>query len=69
MRFSICIADVVPSAELICLCAIEEESPEPAQDDCPLSPFGLRQGLPPNPEERYYMMQKYIYKHSKIVTG
>ncbi|XP_039547996.1 uncharacterized protein LOC120493455 [Pimephales promelas] len=44
--------DVVPSAELRCLFAIEEESPEPAQDDCPLSPFGLRQGLPPNPEER-----------------
>ncbi|KAK7133868.1 hypothetical protein R3I94_015659 [Phoxinus phoxinus] len=44
--------DVAPSAELRCLSPIEEESSEPARDDCPLSPFGLRQGLPPNPEER-----------------
>ncbi|XP_048063492.1 centromere protein J isoform X5 [Megalobrama amblycephala] len=40
------------NAELRCLSPIKEESSEPAQEDCPLSPFGLRQGLPPNPEER-----------------
>ncbi|XP_048063489.1 uncharacterized protein si:ch211-140l13.3 isoform X2 [Megalobrama amblycephala] len=40
------------SNELRCLSPIKEESSEPAQEDCPLSPFGLRQGLPPNPEER-----------------
>ncbi|XP_051732035.1 uncharacterized protein si:ch211-140l13.3 isoform X5 [Ctenopharyngodon idella] len=48
--------DVAPSAELRCLFPIKEESSETAQEDCPLSPFGLRQGLPPNPEERYHMM-------------
>ncbi|XP_067240409.1 uncharacterized protein si:ch211-140l13.3 isoform X2 [Chanodichthys erythropterus] len=40
------------SNELRCLSPIKEESSEPAQEDCPLSPFGLRQGRPPNPEER-----------------
>ncbi|KAF4099800.1 hypothetical protein G5714_019926 [Onychostoma macrolepis] len=44
--------DVAPSAELRRLSPIKEESLEPAQEDCPLSPFGSRQGLPPNPEER-----------------
>ncbi|XP_067274795.1 uncharacterized protein si:ch211-140l13.3 isoform X2 [Pseudorasbora parva] len=44
--------DVAASAELRCLSPIKEESLESAQEDCPLSPFGLRQGLPPNPEER-----------------
>ncbi|XP_016353275.1 centromere protein J-like [Sinocyclocheilus anshuiensis] len=44
--------DVAPSAELRHLSPIKEESSEPAQEDCPLSPFGSRQSLPPNPEER-----------------
>ncbi|KTG06543.1 hypothetical protein cypCar_00005043, partial [Cyprinus carpio] len=44
--------DVAPSAELRRLSPIKEESSEPAQEDCPPSPFGSRQSLPPNPEER-----------------
>ncbi|KAL1254028.1 hypothetical protein QQF64_016257 [Cirrhinus molitorella] len=44
--------DVAPSAELRRLSPITEESSEHAQEDCLLSPFGSRQSLPPNPEER-----------------
>ncbi|XP_043075135.1 centromere protein J isoform X2 [Puntigrus tetrazona] len=44
--------DVAPSAEFKRLSPIKEESLEPVQENCPLSPFGSRQGLPPNPEER-----------------
>ncbi|XP_026137248.1 uncharacterized protein LOC113114583 [Carassius auratus] len=43
---------VAPSAELRHLSPIKEESSEPAQEDCPHSPFGSRQSFPPNPEER-----------------
>ncbi|XP_073789757.1 uncharacterized protein si:ch211-140l13.3 isoform X2 [Danio rerio] len=45
-------SDVAPSAELRCLSPIKEESSDPTSEDCPLSPFGSRQGLLPNPEER-----------------